>query len=206
MLVARPIYRADSDQGRKPRGLAAGRIPQTPQKSGTLRQPALGSRWLRHQGMSIGPMPLSIPPTTHPRKAKTRVRVLTIVAVATAGCSVLLHALSAGVYYRVMSERLMMIDEMAVRRGAEYLAQGPQKAIREVQTFALDHGIAQDEISFIRTAESDHSIGMALKRKVPRYVATFSVGLPNRIIRVTAWAQMQRTQPPPGAPLLVADR
>jgi hypothetical protein len=158
--------------------------------------------------MNIRLMPPGLPPTPRREMSRTRVRLLTVIAVATAACSVLLHAFSAGLYYRVMSARLMMIDQMAVRRGAEYLVDGPQKAIHEVQAFALEQGIAENEISFIRTAASGHSIGMALHRKIPEYVATLSVGLPNRVIRVTAWAQ-EGAQPPPGtpsAPLLFATR
>jgi len=143
-------------------------------------------------------MPLGMPKLRR-EKSSTRVRLLAVLAVTAAGCAVLLHAVTADLYYQMMSVRLLAIDEMAVRRGAEYLVQGPQKAIHEVQAFALSHGIAEDEIGFIRMAADGHSIGMALNRKIPRYLLTLSLGLTNRIVSVTAWAQVQGGKAPPSS-------
>src|SRR6266849_2645085 len=114
-------------------------------------------------------MPLGTPKLRR-EKSSTRVRLLAVLAVTAAGCALLLHAVTASLYYQMMSVRLQTIDEKAVRRGALYLIHDQRKAMREAQAYALDHGISEDEIGFIRTAADGHSIGMALKRKVPRYV------------------------------------
>src|SRR5437899_8152608 len=102
-------------------------------------------------------MPLSTPKLRR-EKSSTRARLLAILAMTAAGCAVLLHAVTASLYYQMMSARLMSIDEMAVRCGAAYLMLDPPRAILQVRAYALEHGIAAEEIGFIRTAEDGRSI------------------------------------------------
>ena len=125
-----------------------------------------------------------------------RRRLLAAVAIGALASAVMVHAASALMYYRMTLIRLTAIDQQAVREGAAWLREDPPRAIRTAQLYALDHGIAAGEIGFIRTAPDGSSLGMGLNRKIPAYIAVLALGLPGRIVKVTAWAPWRDNQSP----------
>ena len=101
------------------------------------------------------------------------------------------HSFIARAYYSLNSQRLEVVASMAVRVGAEYLPANPRTAVRIADAYARDNGIAPGEIVFTEPSSDNNVLTIRLDRKVPQYVALFTVGLPARDISVTASAQLQ---------------
>ena len=137
-------------------------------------------------------------------------RLLAILALVLAVWALSVHATTGLIYYRLTFARLTLIDRQAVREGAAWLREDPPRALRTAQLYALDHGVEAGEIGFIRTAADGQSLGMGLNRKIPAYIATFAIGLPNRTVSVSAWAPGQAGKSPDspgsGSSLLFAAR
>jgi hypothetical protein len=126
-----------------------------------------------------------------PERSPARRRNLIRFAIVTAAVAVVLHALSARLCYRATYSLLTAIDKAAVMRGAHYLRGDPGRAESVARAFALDHGITEGEISFIRTSTDGPSIGMCLRRRLPTYVVALAMGLPSDVVSVTVWARLQ---------------
>jgi len=148
-----------------------------------------------------------------PRNPRRRLSILALLSVATVAAAVIVHALNAKMFYEAIQARLTYVDEVAVTEGLRYLASDPQRAVQAVRDSAISHGVATDEIGFIETAQDGRSIGMSLNRKMPAYVTILSLGVPQPIVSVTAWAHLNDpAQPEPEPeethrpPLLVASR
>jgi hypothetical protein len=119
----------------------------------------------------------------------SRRSLLVLVSAITWAVALLVHSISARAYFSSNSIQLAIVAEMAVRAGRDFLPNEPHAAVYAADRYVLSHGVAAEEIVFTSTDSDNSVLTLRLCRRVPRYMALFAVGLPNRTIILTATAR-----------------
>lgn len=106
--------------------------------------------------------------------------------------ALIVHTMAARAYYSLNSRNLQLVATMAVRAGAEYMPKDPRGAIQIASRFVRHCGVASSEIISTDVSADDYTLTITLYRKVPKYVSLLALGLPSRLISVTATGQRQK--------------
>ena len=122
-------------------------------------------------------------------------RALTILLIIVGPTLLVVHSVSASLYYAMNSSMLQTIAAQAVRTAAEHLPTEPAVAARIADECLKAGGVAVDEIVLTSVSADNGTIMVVLNRKVPLFLAFLAVGLPSRAISVTASARKQIQQP-----------
>ena len=122
-------------------------------------------------------------------------KALTILLIIVGPTLLVVHSVSASLYYAMNSSMLQTIAAHAVRTAAEHLPREPALAARIADECLKDGGVAADEIVVTAVSADNRTVMVVLNRKVPLSLAFLAVGLPSREISVTASARKQ-VQPP----------
>ena len=125
---------------------------------------------------------------------------LIVLVVTTLTAALIVHSISADVYYSVNLLRLQTAADLAVRAGVAYLPTDPRIAVQVAAVYAERKGVAFNEIILVGVDSDKRTLRIRLSRKIPIYLALFAVGLPNHEIAVRASAQKRTDRPE--APLL----
>jgi len=112
--------------------------------------------------------------------------------------ALVVHTVTARAYYSLNSQTLQLVASMAVKAGAEYLPRDPQTAIRIASQMARHCGVASNEIVSADVSADDYTLTIRRSRKVPGYVSLLALGLPGRLINVTASGRRQKLTDWPG--------
>jgi hypothetical protein len=123
---------------------------------------------------------------------------LIVLVLTTLIAALIVHSISADMYYHLNILRLQTAADLAVRAGAEYLPTDPRTAIQVAAAYAERNGVAFNEIVLVGVDSDKRTLRIGLNRKIPIYLALFAVGLPRGEIAVTASAQKRtdRTEAP----------
>jgi len=124
-----------------------------------------------------------------PKKSTVRLAALTLLATTLAFGALIVHSLSANVYYNLNLVRLQTAADIAVDAGARYLPGQPQSAIRVAQTYAKINGVLPSEIEFTEVSSDRTTLNIRLRRKMPLYVVFLAAQLPSHRIEVNASAR-----------------
>jgi hypothetical protein len=124
-----------------------------------------------------------------------RVRLVRVSLLATtlAVLALVVHSLSANVYYRSNLIRLQTAADIAVDAGARYLPGHPQSAVEVANTYGKANGVETAEIELIQVSPDGSTLRMRLRREIPLYIEAFAIELPGNPIRVTASAHARAT-------------
>jgi hypothetical protein len=122
------------------------------------------------------------------RKPIRFVAAIVLVVTILAG-ALIVHSISADVYYNLNFLKLQTAADMAVRAGAEYLPRNTRAAAQVAATYAKYNGVASNEIELVEIDSAKRILSIRLRRKIPIYISLFAVGLPHGKIAVTASAQ-----------------
>jgi hypothetical protein len=120
---------------------------------------------------------------------------LTVLVVTTLIAALIVHSISADVYYNLNLLRLQTAADLAVRAGAEYLPADPRTAIQVAAEYAERNGVAFNEIVLVAIDSDKRTLRIRLNRKIPIYISFFAVGLPHRHIAVRSSAQRRTDRP-----------
>jgi hypothetical protein len=118
-----------------------------------------------------------------------------VLVVTTLTAALIVHSISADVYYNLNLLRLQTAADLAVRAGAEYLSTDPRTAVQVAVTYAERNGAAFNEIVLISIDSDKRTLRISLNRKIPIYISLLAVGLPRRHIAVTSSAQRRGDRP-----------
>lgn len=120
-----------------------------------------------------------------------RLVALSLLAVMTSIAALIMHNLSAKLYYNLNLTKLKTAAYVAVDGGARYLPGQPQSAVRFADTYLKNNGVMPSEIEFTGVSSDRSTLRIRLRRKMPFYVALLAVELPSRWIVVTASAHVR---------------
>ncbi len=129
------------------------------------------------------------------RKLRLGSRARIILAMIIGPTLLLVHSVSAGLYYNWNSSMLAIIAAHAVRTAVERLPMEPVLAARTANECLKNDGIAVEEIVQTAVSANNRTIMVVLNRKVPTLLAFLAVGLPSDEIRVTASAKKEFQAP-----------
>jgi hypothetical protein len=102
----------------------------------------------------------------------------------------IVHSVSANIYYKINHHCLQMAADRAVRAGRNYLPTDPGAAVYVADEYARLGGVGPDEIAITRVSPDNRTLTILLRRRVPWYVALLAVGLPAREMAVSASVTM----------------
>jgi hypothetical protein len=132
------------------------------------------------------------------KKSTARLVALSLLATTIALGALIVHSLSANVYYNLNLLRLQTAADIAVDAGARYLPGQPQSAIQVAESYAKIFGVLASEIEFAGVSSDRTTLNIRLRRKMPLYVRVScgSIAEPsNRGQRLGTRAPFDRSSP-----------
>jgi hypothetical protein len=130
---------------------------------------------------------------TASKTPKVRLVRVSLLATTLAVLALVVHSLSANVYYRSNLIRLQAAANIAVNAGARYLPGHPQSAVQVANTYAKANGVEAAEIELVEVSPDGATLRIRLRRDIPLYIEAFAIELPGNPIRVTASAHARAT-------------
>jgi hypothetical protein len=124
---------------------------------------------------------------------KVRLVRVTLLATTLAVLALMVHSLSANVYYKSNLIRLQAAANIAVNAGARYLPSHPQSAVQVANSYAKANGVDAAEIELVEVSPDGSTLRIRLRRSIPLYIEAFAIELPGNPIRVTASAHARAT-------------
>jgi hypothetical protein len=115
----------------------------------------------------------------------------TVLVVTTLSAALIVHTISANVYYNLNLLKLQVAADLAVRAGVEYLPTDPRIALQVATAYAERNGVAFNEIMLVGVDRYRRTLRIRLSRKIPIYISLLAIRLPHRDIVVTSFAQRQ---------------
>lgn len=133
--------------------------------------------------------------TTRSRMSRIRLAALGLLAITIAIGALIVHSLSANVYYNLNMIRLQTAADIAANAGVRYLPGQPRSAIQVADAYAKMNGVEPSEIEFTGVSPDRSTLQIRLRREMPLYVVLFAFELPNHRIRATAAAHVGTSLP-----------
>jgi hypothetical protein len=124
---------------------------------------------------------------------KVRLVRVSLLATTLAVLALMVHSLSANVYYKSNLIRLQAAANIAVNAGARYLPSHPQSAVQVANSYAKANGVDAAEIELVEVSPDGSTLRIRLRRSIPLYIEAFAIELPGNPIRVTASAHARAT-------------
>jgi hypothetical protein len=118
---------------------------------------------------------------------------VSLLATTLAVLALMVHSLSANVYYKSNLIRLQAAADIAVNAGARYLPGHPRSAVQVADTYAKANGVEAAEIEQVEVSPDGSTLRISLRRSIPLYIEAFAIELPGNPIRVTASARAHAT-------------
>jgi hypothetical protein len=135
-------------------------------------------------------MPGALRMATPYKTSGIRLVALSLLAVTTSIAALIMHNLSAKLYYNLNLTKLKTAAYVAVNGGARYLPGQPQSAVRFADTYLKNNGVMPSEIEFTGVSSDHSTLRIMLRRKMPLYLTLLAMELPSRWIVVTASAHV----------------
>jgi hypothetical protein len=127
------------------------------------------------------------------RVSRLKLAALSLLVLTTISGALIMHSLSAHLYYNLNLIKLQTAADNAVNAGVWYLPDQPQSAIQVADAYAKLNGVMPSEIE-LTDVSSDHArLTIRLIRKMPFYYAALSFRLPSHDIAVSAFATRHPT-------------
>lgn len=119
-----------------------------------------------------------------------RLAALSLLAGTIAIGALIVHSLSANVYYNLNMIRLQTAADIAASAGVQYLPGAPQSAIEVAVAYAKMNGVEPSEIEFTGVSPDRSTLRIRLRREMPLYMALFAFELPSHRIKAAAAAHV----------------
>jgi hypothetical protein len=122
------------------------------------------------------------------KTSQLRLAALSLIALITTTAALTVHNIEAIIYYNLNSIKLQTAAYIAVVAGVRYLPDLPGSAIQIADTSVRVNGVLPSEIESTRVSPDHLSLTIALRRKLPAYIALLAFRLPSKQIVAVACA------------------
>lgn len=127
--------------------------------------------------------------------SRIRLAALSLLTITIMIGALIVHSLSASVYYNLNMIRLQTAADIAANAGVRYLPGHPRSAIQVADAYAKMNGVEPSEIEFTGVSPDHSTLQIRLQREMPLYVVLFAFELPSHRIKATGAAHVGATLP-----------
>jgi hypothetical protein len=128
--------------------------------------------------------------TTRSKISRIRLAALSLLATTLVIGALIVHSLSANVYYNFNMIRLQTAADIAAIAGAHCLPGQPLAAVQVAVAYAKMNGVKPCEIEFMGVSPDSSTLRIRLRREMPLYIVLFAYQLPSHRIEATAAASV----------------